>query len=109
MNKIETFRAGNIEVMRFDLDEHSVTWKKSRELMSSYKPDGWGLPTLEELRYLYENFHKIKIGNFNNWYYWSSDISTERSRWTFDFIDGVKYLDEEIEGSFNRLRLVRSV
>ena len=47
---------------------------------------GWRLPTKDELNILYEN--KEEIGDFANYYYWSSTEYGYNFAWTQNFFTG---------------------
>jgi hypothetical protein len=64
----ETVKIGSLEIMTEDLGE--MNWDYAAKACSNLG-NGWRLPTLEELRILFEN--KDKIGGFTENTYWSSD------------------------------------
>lgn len=114
------FRAGNIEVMREDLDYPDFSLNMSYEEIENldlgkYSEEGWRIPTYDEIRYLYKlvncasynrqewNSQKYSIGGFGDNSYWASSNS-EISFILFDFLGG------SVEAwSKGRLRLVRSI
>jgi len=69
MQKFNSFRLHNIEVMSNDFVRYSsykVALKAIEELGHN-----WRLPTIKELKYLYK-IHKLGVGGFSNDSYWSS-------------------------------------
>jgi hypothetical protein len=117
---MRTFIAGNIEVMRKDLDYPDFPLKMSYDEilnldLGKYAEEGWRFPTSAEIRYIYKvcncaaydraewNSQKWTIGNFGDDSYWASSNS-EISFILFDFLGG------SVEAwSKGRLRLVRSI
>jgi hypothetical protein len=55
------------------------------------KYSDWFLPSIEELNLMYVNLHKNKIGNFKNYYYWSSSEFGDVDAWLQDFSGGNIY------------------
>jgi hypothetical protein len=49
--------------------------------------NGWRLPTITELEQIYNNLHKIGIGNFTG-AYWSSTENQGTFPWYFNFYHG---------------------
>jgi hypothetical protein len=117
---MRTFRAGNLEVMRKDLDYPDFSLKMSYEEIENlelgkYSEEGWRIPTHSEIKYLYKvvncasynriewNSQKWCIGKFGDESYWAISAATD-SFVLFDFLGG------SIESwSKGRLRLVRDI
>jgi hypothetical protein len=119
--KMKTFRAGNLEVMREDLDYPDFPLKMDYDEVESLDlseyPDGWRIPTYEEIRNLYKfancaaynrsewNSQKWSIGGFGDDYYWAIDQNSDPSSFVlFDFLSGSK----EPWGK-GKLRLVKNI
>lgn len=117
---MRTFRAGNLEVMREDLDYPDFSLKMTYEEIENldlgkYSEEGWRPPTYDEIRYIYKlcncaaynraewNSQKWSIGNFGDGSYWAKSDSDD-SFVLFDFLGGS--LESWNKG---RLRLVRSI
>jgi hypothetical protein len=75
----------NIEFMKTDLGGEMTLdeAKKACEKLG----DEWRLPTLEELKFMYDK--KNEIGGFQDWFYWSSTGIDGNSAWSFSFLDGI--------------------
>ena len=117
---MRTFRAGNLEVMREDLDYPDFPLKMSSDELENldlgkYSEEGWRLPTYDEIRYIYNlcncaaynraewNSQKWSIGNFGDNYYWSTSDSG-LTNILFDFLGGsIEYRNK------GKLRLVRNI
>lgn len=105
---MKTYKLGKIELVNIDLSPHALTWDKVEDLIYKFDPNGkWRLPTVKEFRYLYK-LYNLGICKFSPYYYWTFDVMQE-SRYTFDFVDGIEYLDDDEVGSYNRVRLVRDI
>jgi hypothetical protein len=116
---MRTFRAGNLEVMREDLDYPDFPLSMGDSEIESldlgnYGDEGWRIPGLEEIKYLYKlsncasynrmewNSQKWSIGNFKDNTYWAVKDNGD-----FVMID---FLIGSIDfGSKARLRLVRDI
>jgi hypothetical protein len=117
---MRTFRAGNLEVMREDLDYPDFPLKTSSDELKNldlgkYSEEGWRPPTYDEIRYIYKlcncaaynrvewNSQKWSIGNFGDSYYWSTSDSG-LTNILFDFLGGsIEYRNK------GKVRLVRSI
>jgi hypothetical protein len=118
---MRTFRAGNLEVMREDLNYPDFPLKMSYEEIENlelgkYSEEGWRIPTYSEIKYLYNivncaaynrlewNSQKWCIGKFGDECYWATSLYDVDSFILFDFLGG------SIEPfSKGRLRLVRNI
>lgn len=49
---------------------------------------GWRVPTIEELKTIYERFHKRGLGNFKDDFYWSNSEDNEDYAWGLNFSSG---------------------
>ena len=115
---MRTFIAGNLEVMREDLDYPDFPLKMTYEEIENldlgkYSEEGWRIPTSKEIRHIYNlcncaaynrsewNSQKWTIGGFGDNSYWAS---SNPHFIIFDFLGG------SVEAwSKGRLRLVRSI
>lgn len=61
---------GTIEIFYKDLPR-GRNWNQYYVLCKALKREGWRLPTLDELRYMYD-LSTLGILDFNRGYYWSS-------------------------------------
>jgi hypothetical protein len=78
------------EVIIFETDLGKLNWKEANELCEKLG-NGWRLPNTEELRLMYNNLHLKKLGNFENNYYWSSEIKSDfGNKKVFDMIGMAK-------------------
>ena len=92
-------RSINIEIHP-DKSESKLTWDQAQEYCKSLG-EGWRLPTISEMFYLYED--KIITENF----YWSSTESGLSNAWYFYFDYGDAYTNNK---SFtNYVRAVRDI
>ncbi|MFH1157582.1 MAG: DUF1566 domain-containing protein, partial [Pseudomonadota bacterium] len=70
-------------------DEGKMTWYDAIKP----RPDGWRLPTIDELHLMYQ--HKDEIGGFTDGYYWSSTEGTNSVSRVERFSDGAQgYTDK---------------
>jgi hypothetical protein len=74
--------------------DEKVDWNKAKTLCEDYAFGGyedWHLPSLKELKWMYDNLHKKGRGNFNSPFsedhdcYWSSEEYGEDEAYFFDF------------------------
>jgi hypothetical protein len=117
---MRTFRAGNLEVMRDDLDYPDFPLKMSYDEIENldlgkYSEEGWRIPTSKEIRYIYKlcncaaynrtewNSQKWSIGKFGDDSYWAESNSSVPFI-LFDFLSG------SVEAwAKGKLRLVRNI
>lgn len=123
---MKTFIAGNLEVMREDLDYPDFplvsTLSEIQDWdLGDYGKEGWRLPNREEIKYLYKlvncasynrqewNSQKWSIGNFGDDYYWAKSDS-DVSFVIFDFLGG-SLENWNIFQNWNKgkIRLVRNI
>ncbi|MBN1534839.1 MAG: DUF1566 domain-containing protein [Spirochaetes bacterium] len=77
--------------------------------VSAYRGGGkndWFLPSIDELKAMYENLHMKAIGDFIDQCFWSSTEGGTDSAWAHDFYEGDRYRSERDRPS--RVRAVRS-
>ena len=67
--------------------------------------DDWFLPSIEELRYMYENLKSNSIGTWSKWY-WSSTESSGSDSWICDFSGG--YVSYDYRDKYDYVRAVRA-
>ena len=79
-------------------DAYSVT-------VGSVTYDDWFLPSIEELRYIYENLKSKSIGTWSD-YYWSSSEYSASSAWSYYF--DIDCADDNCRYSKNYVRAVRA-
>ena len=79
-------KIGNIEVAQFDF--RKIPWIDANNSCMSLG-DGWRLPTIDELKILYQN--RESIGNFKWDSYWSSTKGNIVIAWRLNFGDGMAY------------------
>jgi hypothetical protein len=80
-----------------------MTWDTARKAVEAYGP-GWRLPTIAELKLLYEQ--RTLIGGFANDDYWSSTEQDVNSAWIQGF--GLGDQDRYNKQSTLKVRAVRS-
>jgi hypothetical protein len=71
--------------------ENEMTWYMAKNACAELE-NGWRLPTIEELKVMYEQLHKKGEGNFKDVGYWSSmEYSgfSGRQAWLLRFFDGI--------------------
>ena len=96
---------GNLEILNNDLSE-TMNWTDA--LNSGNKiGEGWRLPTKDELIILYKN--KSKIGRFENNYYWTSTIESNKEVSFIDFSSGNNYTIKPLNRDKAFVRLVRTI
>ena len=67
-------------------DLRKMNWNKAVKACEE-KGNGWHLPTKDELDKLYQQ--KDLIGEFDNFYYWSSTLDKNDNPWGQNFANGV--------------------
>ena len=73
--RVSTFVVGEIEVAPFDLP-CGGTYAHAMRAIDSIG-EGWRLPSVEEMKLLFEN--KDKIGGFTANYYWTSETNGDKA------------------------------
>lgn len=113
---MKNFTCGNIEVMGNDYPI-DMSWREAvlvtRE--ESFKKDGWRLPLIEELEYLY-TLHVLNIGNFENLWYWAIPSYNERYNiWNSNYVLSFKipiyygYTTDKLTSHNYKFRLVKDL
>ncbi len=82
---IETVKIDSLEVMTEDLGK--ITWKEAKAAVENLG-DGWRLPTIQELQFMYDK--RDEIGGFkfkasDIWYWSSKEDYTIGLAWAFYF------------------------
>ena len=79
------------------------SWYESQEIIDKlYNSKEWRLPTIDEMRLLYES--GIIDYDFNS--YWSSSSLAKKDAWIFDFSKGISYGEDC--GCHYSVRVIRS-
>ena len=99
--RVSTFVVGEIEVAPFDLP-CGGTYAHAMQAIDSIG-EGWRLPSVEEMKLLFEN--KDKIGGFTANYYWTSETNGDKAT-HFGFVLGDITAVPKHHGK--RIRLVRT-
>ncbi len=99
--RVSTFVIGEIEVAPFDLP-CGGTYEHAMQAIDSIG-EGWRLPTVEEMKLIFE--HKDKIGGFIPNYYWTSETHGDKAT-HFGFVLGDITAVPKYHGK--RIRLVRT-
>ena len=79
-------KIGNLQVAQYDF--RKIPWVDANNSCINLG-DGWRLPTIEELKILYQN--RESIGNFKWDSYWSSTKGNVVIAWRLNFGDGMVY------------------
>ena len=101
-----------LEIFYKDLPS-GKTFNQYKSLCLALKGDGWRLPTLNELSYMY-GLHNLGVLNFLGDYYWSSSDSIspmikEDHKYAKSFANGHVFLDHIRYGTRSYARPVRTV
>lgn len=99
--RVSTFVVGEIEVAPFDLP-FGGTYAHAKQAIDTIG-EGWRLPSVEEMKLLFEN--KDKIGGFTAHYYWTSETHGDKAT-HFGFVLGDITAVPKHHGK--RIRLVRT-
>lgn len=105
-NNTKTIVIGNLEIAPTDYPE-KMRWFLAQQACTKLG-DGWRLPTIEELRIMYDN--REKIGGFDDWgNYWSTSVNEETPTFVevFSFHDGKHYNVSKTDYNYS-FRAVRS-
>lgn len=78
--------SGNHGLIAYNKDLKKMNWNKANKACQEIG-EGWHLPTKEELEKLYQV--KSNIGDFDNFYYWSSTIDNKGNPWGINFANGI--------------------
>jgi len=93
----------NLEVMQEDFS-NPMKWNDAMKACRDLG-DSWRLPTIDELETLLQN--RDRIGNFNDWFYWSSKEGALNGAWLISFHDGSR--DNYDKERICNVRAVRSI
>ena len=88
--------------------DRDVNWEQAEEYVKSLKLGGytdWRLPTLSELKSLYQQERALTALHFSRWA-WSSEV-TGSSASLFNFDHGVEFIDDLVDSRTNRVLPVR--
>jgi hypothetical protein len=96
-------KIGNIEVAQYDF--RKISWVDANNSCINLG-DGWRLPSIEELKTLYQN--REVLGNFKLDSYWSSTKGNVVIAWRLNFDDGMVY-DKDNTDNTACVRAVRFV
>lgn len=77
-------KCDSLEVMKIDLGK--MTCDEARKACEKLG-DGWRLPTIEELHFMYNK--RDEIGGFKDGFYWSGTEGDNVNAWYFNFTNGV--------------------
>ncbi|MBM3186589.1 MAG: hypothetical protein FJZ67_09825 [Bacteroidetes bacterium] len=92
---ISTHTNRTLIVQEFDLPEKMSYYDAVLECTKF--PDGWRLPTMGELRMMFNMLYIKGKGNFNPVYYWSGDSFDELHAKAFAFSPGTGTLSKEVK------------
>ena len=67
-------------------DSKKMNWNKAKSSCEE-RGNGWHLPTKDELDKLYQQ--KDLVGDFDNFYYWSSTLDKKDNPWGQNFANGI--------------------
>jgi hypothetical protein len=91
-------RCDSLEVMKTDL-VGKMTWEEAKKACEKLG-DGWRLPTIEELQFMYNK--RDEIGGFESYPYWSSTEDGGNYAWNFLFDDGSSSNDDKVYRGYVR-------
>jgi hypothetical protein len=80
-----------------------MTWYEAMKKFQN-DPDGWRLPTKEELNWMYKS--KDTLGGFTFDFYWSSSEYSSSYAWDQNFYNGHQY-GRHLKSNENRVRVIR--
>lgn len=86
---LKKVKIDNLEVMTEDLGK--MTWDEAMKACADLGDGSWRLPTIDELKTLYDN--KDKIGGFTKGPYWSSTKLGTNGAWYRIFSIGSDHFD----------------
>ena len=99
------YRIGRLEIAQFDFSKY-MYWDQANNACKGLGI-GWRLPTKNELKVLYSNKAKIKIGGYSYNYYWGNNEDKDYPSMRQNFSNGeqeIMYEDDRC-----RVRAVRTV
>ena len=77
----------------------TMSWDEAKIACKKLGP-GWRLPTKDELNMLYKN--KEEIGDFANYFYWSSAELDDDGAWAQGFTIGFQLFTNKFYGNYVR-------
>jgi hypothetical protein len=92
----------DIEIAETDLG--NFDWYYAIEYCN--KNPQWRLPNRLELNWMYKNYFKKDIGDFENTYYWSMDELSTQYAWSINFDTGVQHYYTKLHK--NNIRLIKN-
>ena len=114
INEDNTAFIASKEDLSTDSDGFTLSWDDSTTLAENLTLNNytdWYLPSKDELKEMYDAIGngspESNIGNFQNYYYWSSSEFTSSSAWVVSFIDGDAFRSSKSSGL--RVRAIRTV
>ena len=98
---------GNLEIAERDFP-YRMEWDNAKIACASLG-NGWRLPSKDELNYMYQN--KIKIGGFDDIYYWSSTEDFANNDVNGRYYSWLQYFSRGLQASGGKVNtcLVRAV
>lgn len=99
------YRIGRLEIAQFDFSKY-MYWDQANNACKGLGI-GWRVPTKNELKVLYSNKSKIKIGGYSYNYYWGNNEDKDYPSMRQNFSNGeqeIMYEDDRC-----RVRAVRTV
>jgi len=95
------FEGQTIEVAKKDFPNEMNWWDAMAACQNllPFQGNGWRLPSIEELKAMYEQLHTKGKGNFQNKWYWSSLEINSENAWYFNFESGEASNYYEMYGS----------
>ena len=99
------YRIGRFEIAQFDFSKY-MYWDQANNACKGLGI-GWRVPTKNELKVLYSNKSKIKIGGYSYNYYWGNNEDKDYPSMRQNFSNGeqeIMYEDDRC-----RVRAVRTV
>jgi hypothetical protein len=100
----QSIQFDNLEVMEKDLGK--MNWGEAKKACEKLG-DGWRLPTIRELQFMY--YKRDKIGAFKDWSYWSSTEFNSNLAWHLDFTSGNVYFNGYSMSATYYVRAVRDI
>ena len=98
----EPIKIGSLEVAQYDFPVE-IDWHEAMNECTALG-NGWRLPTIEELRLIFKNDHKIS--NFSGLIYWSSSEKNYSDAFFFNMCgESTYYFNKQ---TINYVRAVRS-
>lgn len=102
-------KGGGLVAAPTDYD-FSTTWKDAKSLCNNLVLNGfddWYLPSMKELKYMYNNLKLQNLGNFIDHSYWSSNKKSGNKSWVYGF--GYGYKSGSKINSVANVRAIRKI